>query len=146
MNLNTCPNRISKSKGKAYFSFFNFFVLAILPKCPFCIMAYTSTAVLCSNKVIHETSNSPFTISITLVFIGLVFLSFYKNYKDQRTIFAAMLSAVASIFILYSVIKDGGNPLYYSGIALLFLGIWINGSLVNILKTISNKLLLLILK
>lgn len=107
--------------------------LAILPKCPFCVMAYTSTAMLCGEGAVFEVStthNSALTIFITTV-LGLVTLAaIITNRKGKRTYVAFALSLLGLFMVLFSVIRFGGQPLYYTGILLVFTGVWLNGSLV----------------
>ena len=107
-------------------------LLAVLPKCPFCIMAFTSTAILCGEGAmtnVSRTHNSPLTISITAVLGLMTLLAIVLNRKGIRTFYALGLSIPGLAMVLFSVIRNGGQPLYYAGIALLFLGVWMNGSL-----------------
>ncbi len=107
-------------------------LLALLPKCPFCIMAFTSTAMLCGEGVIttaSRTHNSPLTIFITAILGLATLLAILFNRKGARIWYAMGLSVPGLAMILYSVIQNGGQQLYYAGIGLLFLGVWMNGSL-----------------
>lgn len=108
------------------------FLLALLPKCPFCIMAFTSTAILCGEgamTTVSRTHNSPLTITITAILGLTTLLAILFNRKGARTWYALGLSVPGFVMVLFSVIRNGGQPLYYAGIGLLFLGVWMNGSL-----------------
>jgi len=140
-NCNNCTEVVKKPKGRL--GIFSFFILVILPKCPFCIMAFTSTAMLCGegiNMEVSKTYNSNLTILITAV-LGLITLaSLILNRKGKRTWYALLLSIVGLGCLLFSVVKYGGQPLYYTGIVLVFFGVWLNGSLLWFLrnaKTVS---------
>jgi hypothetical protein len=50
-----------------------------------------------------------------------------------------MLAAAGCLLIMSSVCAGGGLPLYYSGIILVFTGVWLNASLLYILKKITGK-------
>jgi len=107
--------------------------LAVLPKCPLCIMAYSSTMVLCSGQTVSfgPAHVSPLTIWITAA-IGLITLvCILLNFRDKRTIYAFWLAFTGMALVLYSVTTGLEPWLYYSGVVVVFLGIWLNGSLLN---------------
>jgi|APTNR8051073442_1049403.scaffolds.fasta_scaffold01637_3 hypothetical protein len=117
--------------------------LAVLPKCPFCIVAYSSTMVLCSGKTVSfgPVHVSPLTIAITAA-IGVVTLAcILLNFRDKRTIYAFSLALTGMALVLYSMTIGLEPWLYYSGVAVVFTGIWLNASLLNYLGKISAFLL-----
>ena len=130
-----CPKReisTSKKMGTA-----SWLLLAILPKCPFCIMAFTSTALLCGEGAMQEVSmthNSMLTISITSLLLLVTLSSVLINYKGKTTWWALSFILPGLSLVMYSVLRDGGQLLYYSGTLLMFGGVWMNGSLPWLLK------------
>jgi hypothetical protein len=142
MQGNHCKNKVLKNqdfKNKiGYLG--SVILLAILPKCPFCIMAYTSTAILCSNKTIETTSHSTSTIMLTSLLSLMVFIGIFLNYRGTRTYWSLLIASLGISCTLYSVIKDGGSQLYYLGIAIIIVGIWLNGSLLYFVKKLLNKM------
>ncbi len=107
-------------------------ILAILPKCPFCVLAYTGTLALCSKdslQVLDHTFSSAATIVFTSFFSLITLLSIYLNKRGNRTRFALMISAAGTIMVLCSAAFYGGIALYYAGVAIIFAGAWLNGSL-----------------
>lgn len=117
-------------------------LLAVLPKCPFCIMAFTSTAVLCGKDTLIEsqsTHNSSTTIYLAAFFCLLIIAGILFNFRGIRTIYALTLSFPGVLMIMYSVIRNGGHDLYYSGLFIVFMAVWLNGSLISILKKIKNS-------
>ena len=47
----------------------------------------------------------------------------------MRTVYAAILAVIGMMMIMYSVVWDGGQTLYYAGILLVFTAVWMNGSM-----------------
>jgi hypothetical protein len=62
------------------------------------------------------------------------------NNKGKRTIYALTLAMAGMIMIMYSVIRDGGQPLYYTGILGVFTGVWLNGSLTWVYHQVKQGL------
>lgn len=108
-------------------------LIALLPKCPFCIMAYSSAITLCSGATLydhHPTWISWISIGLAALTLGFVLW----NYKGWRTWLAAALVLAGSFFILQSELKTGDVPDYYFGCASLLLGVWLNGNFVWFLR------------
>ncbi len=133
---NTPPNDRKVNVG-----FISGMMLVILPKCPFCIMAYTSTAMLCGEGSLVElskTHNSTLTIIITSL-LGLITLcSIFFNKKGRKTWYAFAFALTGISMILYSVIQFGGQSLYYAGMIFVFVGVWLNGSLMWFWKSLKD--------
>jgi uncharacterized membrane protein YczE len=113
-------------------------IIAILPKCPFCILGYSSVMTLCSG--VHTTFlpsvGGYFPIIISLVVVS----SFFLNYKGQRTLVALFLAIVASLFIGVACFVNGGASLYYIGVMLLFAGVLYNGKWLYYQRFLKEKL------
>jgi hypothetical protein len=129
-NCNACrkKNRVSK---KSY-SLLGGLLLALLPKCPFCIMAYSGTLMLCGKDTVselHYTSTSAATVFLTSFFCLLTLLSIYFNKRGSRTRYALFISIIGASFVISSTLFYGGWSLYYTGVAVIFTGVWLNGSL-----------------
>lgn len=119
-------------------------LLIVLPKCPFCIIAFSSTFILCGNAggVSEQTHSylSPLTILITSILCLIVLLSIAFNYRDSRTKYAFILALAGSLLLLYSVCVGGGKSVYYSGAFLIFIGVWLNASLLYVLHKLRSRL------
>lgn len=102
-------------------------LIAILPKCPFCILAYSSAATLCSGAKIYNHSPA-WTSWISIALAAFILLSLLWNYKGYRTLLAAGLAFLGSALVLSSELYTGELATYYLGAALLLFGIWVNGS------------------
>jgi hypothetical protein len=137
-----CKKRNTVSAGKKQFGLLTTILLVLLPKCPFCFMAFSSTIILCgkaggATELNH--SSSPATIFITSFFCFTILLSILINYRDARTKYALLLSATGCLLVVYSVCTGGGIPIYYSGVILVFIGVWFNASLLFIIGKITGK-------
>ncbi|MEO1260876.1 MAG: hypothetical protein AAFZ15_18905 [Bacteroidota bacterium] len=101
--------------------------IALLPKCPFCVMAYSSAITLCSGAKLYD--HSPTWVSYISIFLAVLTLALVLwNYKGRRTWIASLLVLFGSYFILDSELRTGDFENYYWGVGSLLLGVWINGS------------------
>lgn len=102
-------------------------LIAILPKCPFCIAAYSSAIVLCSGtKLYNQSPDWTNYISILLAFVTLLMV--VLNYRGKRTWYAAALVLIGSALIIRTELFTGNLSEYYYGAFLLLLGVWLNAS------------------
>ncbi len=102
-------------------------IIAILPKCPLCALAYSSAITMCSGATLYEhNTNWTSYISLTLCMltIGLVLW----NYKGYRTILAVLTILAGSLFIMHTEFISGNVTNYYTGSVIVFFGVWLNGS------------------
>ena len=131
------------TQTKKKYGFFVGLLLAILPKCPFCIMAYSSTVVLCGKDILIENQQnhySTLSIFLTAFFCSLIIAGLLLNFHGKRTKYALVLSVLGILTILNSAIRNGGLDLYYLGISIVFIAVWLNGSLISILRKFKNSL------
>jgi hypothetical protein len=106
-------------------------LLVLMPKCSFCVMAYTSTALLCTREetiVASSLHASPLTILITSILCVLILAGILLNRRGKRTWIALGIALAGMSMMLASVTRGGGEALYYAGNAAIFAAIWINGS------------------
>jgi hypothetical protein len=136
-----CKKRNTVSHGKKHAGLLTTILLILLPKCPFCLMAYSSTLILCGKAggVSELTHSSSTTIFITAFFCFTVLLSIILNYRDARTRYSFLLAAAGCFLIMYSVSVGGGLPFYYSGVILVFVGVWLNASLLYVIRKITGR-------
>ena len=105
-------------------------------------MAFSSTVILCGKAggISELTHTSPTTIFVTSFFCFLVLMSILFNYRDARTKYALLLVVTGCLLVMSSVCIGGGLPLYYSGVILLFAGVWLNASLLYVIGRIRGRL------
>jgi hypothetical protein len=107
-------------------------LLAVLPKCPFCIMAYSGTLMLCSRDAVTvsaHTYTSVTTTILTSLFCLLSIIGIYFNKRGTRTRYALSMAIAGACMVMTSVLLSGGLGLYYIGVVLIFAGVWLNGSM-----------------
>jgi len=138
-----CKKRKPVTEKKKPVGLLTTFLLILVPKCPFCLMAFSSTVILCGEagglSEMTNSSSSAATIFITSFFCMSVLLSILLNYRDARTRYALLLAVAGCLLIMNSVCVGGGLPLYYSGIVLVFIGVWLNASLLYIIGKITGR-------
>ena len=126
---NSCPcpgEKKPKQKGKSL-SVLSGLAILLLPKCPFCILTFSSAITLCSGaKIYQHAPGWASFISIGLAALTLFLLAW--NYKGARTLLAAGLVLAGSYFIISSELWTGELAEYYWGAFFLLLGVWVNGS------------------
>ena len=132
------PKRQSLYKESA--SIINLLLIALLPKCPFCILSFGSAIAMCGTANV-QTGWADWAWELTLLWAlttnGLIIF----NHKGRRTLYALGLTIPGSVIILASHISSGVDPLvFFAGSALLFGGIWVNGSFGYFYKRIKQNL------
>jgi hypothetical protein len=138
-NNDCTPCRGASRKGgfQKSFSWLPGILLVVLPKCPFCFMAFSSTMLLCGEGVTMTSERmyqSDLTIALSALFCAIALLGIMMVRRDIRTVYALMIAISGTTMIMTSVLKTGGLPLYYAGTFLIFLGVWLNSSLLYILR------------
>ncbi len=115
-------------------------LLALLPKCPFCYMAFSGTLMLCGNGegMFTRTFSSLPTQVFSIIFCLLILLFIVLNFRDKRTLYAITLATVGSAMIIYSTTIAGGLMLYYFGVIIIFFAVWLNASLLYFIDRIKK--------
>jgi len=115
-------------------------LLALLPKCPFCYMAFSGTLMLCGNGdgMFTRTFSSLPTQFFSITFCLLILLFIILNYRDKRTMYAIALGVIGSSMIICSTTIAGGLVLYYSGVMIIFFAVWLNASLLYFINAIKK--------
>lgn len=139
-----CPCPSKKEDQKAALPILGGILIAILPKCPFCILAYSSAMTLCNgSKIYHHAPGWASWISIVLAMLTLAMV--LLNYRGTRTLIATALILIGSLLIIRSELYTGDVQGYYIGATALILGVWINASFLYVfhkwIKPFSNELI-----
>lgn len=135
---NKCSAESKIQKRSSYFSFLPGILIAIIPKCPFCVLSYTSAITVCSAKSMG--GHSPdWTSWISIAFALLTLVITAYNYKGRRTQFALLLIMAGIALVIYSELFSGLLQPYYWGCSLLITGVWVNGSLLYFIRKASQS-------
>lgn len=137
-----CKNKSRKIISKTQTGLLGGIFLALLPKCPFCYMAFSGTLMLCGNGegMFTRTFSSLPTQIFSITFCLLILLLIILNYRDKRTLYSIALAVLGSIMTIYATTTAGGLLLYYCGVAIIFFGVWLNASLLHFIERIKNLL------
>lgn len=139
----SCAAEKSRAKVSKKAGLFTGLLLVLLPKCPLCIIAYSSTIMLCSKEtsiISTHTQSSLLSTGITLFFCFIIHVSLFFNYRDDRTKYSLALAFTGSLLLLSSTIWAIGPFMYYTGTAIIFAGVWLNGSMFYVLNKLKNIL------
>lgn len=140
MKNHNCNKQCKNFRVKKLSSWLPAMVLAIIPKCPFCIMAYSGAITLCTGtKMYPHADTSTSYISIGLA--AFIILSILFNYKGKKTNYALFYSGIGTILLLMSQFYWIDEYLYYAGVSFLFFGIWYNGSFSFFYRKYKNNFL-----
>ncbi len=115
----SCPETNPlKSKRPAY-SLLGSLVLLLLPKCHFCLLAYSNAVVLCSGRVLydHQPGWSSW-VSISIAIVTIVLLLWH--WQNTWSIYVAILLAIiGTILIIQSELYTGALNTYMFGAVLI---------------------------
>ena len=122
-----CNSRAKKEANRSSFSILGGIGLALLPKCHFCILAYSSAVTVCGKGTYYD--HSPEWTSYISIGLGLLTLLFVLiNRRGKRTWYASALVIAGIALIGLSELYTGEKLHYFLGAGILMLGVWINAS------------------
>lgn len=128
---NDCQVKKTIIRSRPYGLFSGLFLL-LIPKCPFCFLAFSSALLVCGDQGIEHSSRffySDITLILTAVFSLAALFSILLNYRRGRGHYALFLAGLGNIAIFLSVTMGGGLTLYYSGTILVLSGVILNSGL-----------------
>lgn len=141
LKCDTCTAEKPKAKISKKAGLLTGFLLVLLPKCPLCIIAYSSTIMLCGKEtsiISTQTHSSILSTGITLFFCLVILICLFLNYRDDRTKYSLALAFTGSLLLVASTIWAIGPSMYYAGILIIFTGVWLNGSMLFVIKKIRT--------
>lgn len=114
------------SKRNGFFSFLTTALIILLPKCPFCIAAYSGAFIMFFE--IDNAVLAPIYLHLKPVLGLFVLGSILFNFKGKKSQIATLIVSTAFIFLLletYGNISVMPNWIIYSA---FFFGAWFNGN------------------
>jgi hypothetical protein len=121
--------------------FWSGLLLLLVPKCPFCYMAFSTTLVFCgkdSTEHFTRTFHSVTTLLITGIFCTAALLSILLYYRPRQGKYALWFCLPGIAAVLFSVTSGGGMILYYTGVIVVLTGILRNSGAWFLLKKKSE--------
>ena len=103
-------------------------LIALLPKCPFCIFGYTSVMTMCSGATLQSHTKGNFAAYLPIVLAILVIFSLVMNYKGQKTLWALNLAVFGGALVAWASLMTGNLMAYFGGASLIFFSVFLNGS------------------
>jgi hypothetical protein len=101
-------------------------VVLLLPKCPFCVVAYTSSMAICGAPSLtehHTDWGAWLAIGLAVLCLG----SIARNYRGAGTRTAIVMAFVGICLLVTGLFIPNAMGWYYAGAALLFLSSFYNG-------------------
>lgn len=132
-NTCPCPSKRKREAKRSAFPILTGILIALLPKCPFCILAYSSAITLCSGARWYNHSPG-WTSWISIGLLVITLLMILLNYRGKRTVFAAAMVLAGSFLIIRTELLTGDLTIYYYGVFMLLTGVWINASFYYFLR------------
>ena len=139
MKKHPCKKNCQNNYVKKSYSWLPALFIAIIPKCPFCIMAYSGALTLCTGTKMYPHADTT-TSYISIGLAVFVLLSILFNYKGHKTNYALFLTSIGMFLLIMSQFYWISEYLYYAGVGFLFFGIWYNGSFSFFFQKYKNSL------
>jgi len=136
LSSRTCSHTCNRKRSNKL-TLGTWLMIALLPKCPLCLLSYSTAISLCGGKTIFADTVG-WTSYIPLILAFILIATFLYNYKGKKTLIAIGIALLGCLAILYGeyVVKTQGA--YYIGVATLFTACWFNGSFSFFLKRFNN--------
>ncbi len=122
-----CPSRKKPLVKKTELSIISGLLFALIPKCPFCIVAFSSAITVCGGKGLYALSPTwtPF-LAVGLAAFTLAIT--WINNKGKQTIIASLILLTGICLIVFNEFYTQTFNTYYVGCCFLIFGVWYNGS------------------
>lgn len=103
------------------------FLVLILPKCPFCFVAYTSAITMCGSSTLVS-QHIDWAAYLSLALGSIVIFCIARNYRGQGTLRALFLAIIGIAFVSAGIFLAENFKFYYIGSFLLLIAAYYNGS------------------
>ena len=130
------PSKIARGSN-GFISFISTLLLILLPKCPFCVMAYTG-AILMFFDIINS-QLSPFLLHAKPILGAIIILMILLNNRGRKTFIATIISGVALVLLglsSYCYIQIFPEWVLYTSFVF---AIWYNGNFEYFFRFIRLK-------
>ena len=130
-----CGKCVESNKGVAYTrsSLLSGLLVVIIPKCPICVMAYTSAVTMCGGPDMYLHGNNWVSYIPIILALGIAVMVLL-NWRGLRSWFALAFAGVGLTCVILTHQILAGPEFYTYGTIMLFFSIWLNS---NLLATID---------
>lgn len=129
-------NTVVAEHGTSYLSAL---LIILVPKCPLCIIAYSSAITMCGTKDLSLNSHS-WTFYIPIFLAALIITMILFNPRGRRTIVAAIIGLLGFVMILLTSEHLLSTQMYQVGTALLLIAVWTNSSFLSFLSALKSRI------
>lgn len=132
----SCQSCRKEGKKRKSVSLWSGLFLILLPKCPFCVIAYSGTIALCGNgpSAAPNAHENQLALALSVMLSLIIAAAIALNYRGWRTWMALGLAFTGMLVLNGSILKPAGYFCYYTGVVILFSGVWLNGSLLYLIN------------
>ena len=120
-------------------SFWSTALIVILPKCPFCIMAYSSAITMCGAGELFYTSENNWVSYIPILLSLIIVRIIFSNKRGRRTLISASIAISGALLIILTQQTVLSFQFYNVGAVMLFFAIWLNGSLFSFVSLMKDS-------
>ena len=135
-----CKKQQSPVARQRQFPFVISLLIALLPKCPFCIFGYTSVMAMCSGNAVQSHTAGNAAAYLPIILSSFVIVSLFLNFKGQKTVIALGLAVIGTGLTHWSALWSGNLVAYFGGATLIFLSVFMNGSFTFFWQKIKQKI------
>lgn len=135
VNCKKCSSRntVVTENGSSYLSAL---AIILVPKCPACIIAYSSAITMCGTKDLSVNSHS-WIFYLPILLAAIIISMILINQRGRRTFVAAIIGLTGLIIILFTIEHLLPDSMYMFGTALMLIAVWTNSSLLSFIYTLK---------
>ena len=135
-DCNKCTTDLKlKQSDKA--SFLSTLFIVLIPKCPLCIMAYSSAITMCGGRELYLNQNN--WVSYIPIILGVVILVLIiQRFKGLKTWVSLMIATGGLLLIVGVHQLMIPSSAYNLGAGLLLFATWLNGSFISFVNHLKK--------
>ena len=134
----SCTNCKTKSTSTLLnrSSWLSALLVILIPKCPFCVMAYTSAITICGGSDMYFGENN-WVSYIPVLMAGAIIFFIMLNHRGNRTYYAMTVALGGFSMIVLTLQLALDAAFLHVGSVLLFSSIWMNGSFLSFFSALE---------
>ena len=132
-NVHVFANRYSSVLG---------FIILLLPKCPLCVVAYSSAITLCgtSTLITHTTHHTDWGSYVALGMSVIIIVCILLSYRTKKNNAISLITALCGVLLICAgIFKADAMACYYIGATLLVMATFIySGFMSRLFERLKN--------